>query len=258
VANVRFTILGPLSVFDGDDHVAVQGSKRRALLIAMLSGANRVVTVDELTEWLWPGKTPPSAVLVIQAHVSVLRRQLEPDRPPRAPPRMLLTQPPGYLMRIKTDQLDSLRFVTLVNEGTHALQRHDLTLAENLLLEGLNLWHGEALCDVRHLPAAQSEIARLEELRLTATGGYIDACLQMGHYDDVIPQLSRLLVLHPFHERFYGQLMVALARSGRRAEALAVYRRAHDVLTKELAVSPGVDLRRLEASILADDLEGDM
>ncbi|HZM78168.1 MAG TPA: AfsR/SARP family transcriptional regulator [Candidatus Limnocylindrales bacterium] len=235
--------------------VPIQGTKRRALLTALLSGANRVVTVDELTEWLWPGKTPSSATQVIQAHVSVLRRQLEPDRPPRSPPRMLLTQPPGYLMRIKTDQLDSLRFALLVQSGTQAMQQKDIVTAVELLQEALSLWQGEALCGVRHLPAAQSEIARLEELRLTATGLYMDACLNMGQYDEAIPQLSRLVVLYPYHERFYAQLMVALARSGRRAEALSVYRKAHSVLTNDLAVSPGSELRRLEAAILADELE---
>lgn len=214
-----------------------------------------MVTVDELTEWLWPGKTPKSAVMVIQAHVSVLRRQLEPDRPPRAAPRVLLTQPPGYQMRIETDQVDSLRFAILVQRGTQAMQQEDLSLAVKLLHEALDLWQGEALCGARHLLAAQSEIARLEELRLTATGLYIEACVQMGQYDEVIPQLSRFVVLYPYHERFYAQLMVALARSGRRAEALSVYRKAHSILTNDLAVAPGGELRRLQAAILADDVE---
>ena len=168
---------------------------------------------------------------------------------------MLLTQPPGYLMRIKTDQLDSLRFALLVHSGTQAMQQRDLVTAAELLREGLGLWQGEALCGVRHLPAAQSEIARLEELRLTATGLYMDACLNLSQYDEAIPQLSRLVVLYPYHERFYAQLMVALARSGRRAEALSVYRKAHSVLSNDLAVSPGGELRRLEAAILADELE---
>lgn len=168
---------------------------------------------------------------------------------------MLITQPPGYLMRIKTDQLDSLRFALLVQSGTQAMQQRDMVTAAELLQEALDLWQGEALCGVRHLPAAQSEIAQLEELRLTATGLYMDACLNMNQYDEAIPQLSRLVVLYPYHERFYAQLMVALARSGRRAEALSMYRKAHSVLTNDLAVSPGSELRRLEAAILADELE---
>ncbi|WP_117211307.1 AfsR/SARP family transcriptional regulator [Allorhizocola rhizosphaerae] len=248
---MRFAILGPLAVFSPRGPVHIEGAKRRTLLIALLAGANRLVSFDELTEWLWPEGPPRSAMLVMQAHVSVLRRQLEPERAPRSQPQLLLTVLPGYMMRLEKDQLDILEFEALVQAGTQSLQRGHTEVAARQLAAALDLWTGEALCGARHLPAAQHEIARLDELRLTATGLRIEACLQIGLYDDVIPQLTRLIVDHPFHERFYAQLMIALARSGRRAEALAVYRRAQEILAAELDVEPGDDLRRLQAEIVS-------
>ncbi len=248
---MRFAILGPLNVYSPRGPVHIEGAKRRTLLIALLAGANRLVTVDELTEWLWPGGPPRSAMLVMQAHVSVLRRQLEPDRAPRSQPQLLLTVLPGYMLRLKQEQLDVLEFEALLQAGTQSMQRGDAELTARQLGAALDLWRGEALCGVRHLPAAQQQIARLEELRMTAAGMRIEARLRIGRYDDIIPQLGRLIVEHPFHERFYAQLMIALARSGRRAEALAVYRRAQEVLAAELDVEPGDDLRRLQADILS-------
>lgn len=247
---MRFAILGPLAVHGTRAPIQIEGLKRRTLLTALLAGVNRVVTADELTEWLWPKGPPRSASLVIQAHVSVLRRQIEPDRRPRSAPRMLLTVPPGYLLHLSRDQLDVLEFEARLQHGTHLMARGEAEGAARHTLAALHLWRGEALCGVRHLAVAQAEIARLEELRLTATGLYIEACLRIGRYDEVIPQLGQLIVAHPFHERFYGQLMTALARTGRRAEALSIYRRAHEVLAKELEVEPGDELRRLQARIL--------
>lgn len=256
---MRFGILGPLQVRGTAGPAAVQGTKRRALLVALLARANDAVSVDELVEWLWPHRPPVTAATAIQANVSVLRRTLEPDRPPWSPPRILLTQPPGYLVRVTTEQLDVLLFEDLVRRGTGALQRGDAAVASTLLREALGLWRGGALSDVRYVEAAQSEIARLEELRLGGLALRIDADLRQGRFQDVVPELSRLVIDHPLHERFHGQLMVALNGCGRRADALAVFHRVRRTLADELHVEPGRDLRDLEALILAgsDGLTGE-
>ncbi|GIG56103.1 hypothetical protein Lfu02_04750 [Longispora fulva] len=249
---MRFDILGSLTVHSPEGYVPVAGTKRRAVLIALLVNANQVVPTTRLIDWLWLTDPPPSAALVIQAHVSVLRRQLEPDRPPGLAPTLLLTRGGGYLCRVRVDQLDLLRFQELLHLGARSLHRDRVEDAARLLREALNLWRGEPLEEVQHMPPAQGEIARLQELRLTATVLRMEAGLRMRQYGEIIPQLSNLIVLHPYHERFYAQLMIALASSGRRAEALSVYRRAHRILGEELAVRPGPELRRIEAEILAD------
>jgi DNA-binding SARP family transcriptional activator len=249
-----FGILGPLEARHEDSPVPVGGAKRRALLIALLANVNRNVPVERLMLWMWPDESPPrSAGLVIQAHVSALRQALEPDRRPRAEPRMLHTTSNGYRIEISPDQLDVLEFEALMGAGSQALQRDEVDDASKLLREALSLWRGAPLSDVHDLQVARSEVTRLEELRLTALAQYFEAGLRMGRYLEVIPQLTVLIGDFPYHERFYTQLMIALAGSGRRAEALAVYRRAHRLLLDELGVEPGPELRAMEAAILQGD-----
>jgi DNA-binding SARP family transcriptional activator len=249
-----FGILGPLEARHQDSAVPVGGAKRRALLIALLANANRNVPVERLMLWMWPDETPPrSAPLVIQAHVSALRQALEPDRRPRAEPRVLHTTPGGYLMELNQDELDVLEFEALMGSASQCLQRDELEDASKLLREALSLWRGAPLAEVHDLEVARGEVTRLEELRLTALAQYFEAGLRMGRYLELIPQLTVLIGEFPYHERFYTQLMIALAGCGRRAEALAVYRRAHRLLTDELGVEPGPELRAMEAAILQGD-----
>lgn len=250
---MRFEILGPLGVYDDLGPLQVSGTKRRALLIALLAHANEVVVIDQLMEWLWTHEPPRSAPLVIQAHISVLRRQLEPDRARGVRPGLLFTHANGYLLRVTPQQLDMLRFEELVRAANQSLPAGAVEQAAELLDDALALWRGDPLSDVRYLRVAQSEIARLEELRLTATALRMEVGLRLGRYLEIIPQLSSLIVVHPYHERFYAQLMRALVGCGRRAEALTVYRRVYQTLLDELAVEPGPELRRLLAGILADD-----
>ncbi len=246
-----FSILGPLEVRDAAAPLLIRGAKRRALLIALLANANRMVHKDELALWLWPKGNPPrSADLVIQTHVSSLRQLLEPGRLPRSEPRLLLSTNGGYLMEVDAQNLDVRRFVALVAEGARGLEHDDPELAEEKLRHALGLWRGGPLCEVRDLQVARGEVARLEELRLTAWSRYVESGLRLGRHAEVIPPLAALIPEFPYHEGFCAQLMTALAGCGRRAEALAVYQKARKLLAAELGVEPGPDLRAVEASIL--------
>jgi SARP family transcriptional regulator, regulator of embCAB operon len=252
---MRFEILGPLRLLDGDAPIRIHGARRRTLLIALLANANTVVPTTDLVEWLWQCDPPRSTLTTLHAHLSNLRRTLEPQRKPWHPSRRLVTQWPGYLLRVEAGELDVMCFEGLVAEGARALDTGEPERARHLLTEALALWRGPALADVAHLDAARSEIARLNEFRLTAATLRIEADLALRRHLEVVPELTGLIAAHPLHERFYAQLMVALTRSGRRADALAVYRRARSVLAEELAVAPGRALRCAEAAILAEEAD---
>jgi SARP family transcriptional regulator, regulator of embCAB operon len=248
-----FRILGPLEVIAENGPVRIPGHRRRSLLIALLTRPGDVVCVDRLVEWLWPAGTPRSPLATLQAHVSMLRRILEPDRSPWSPPSVLVTRPPGYLLRVAPEELDSLCFEALVEQGRLTLDSGDAAGARRLLLDALALWRGDALSDVAFLEAAQAEIRRLEELHLSSLVLRIEADLALGRHLEVVPELTRLIMANPLNEKLYSQLMLALCRCGRRAEALSVYRRARDVLASEMALEPGPDLRRMEAAIVSGD-----
>lgn len=249
-----FGILGPLTVLHEQARIDIAGVKRRSLLIALLANANRLVTVERLTAWMWPSGPPRSASMVIQAHVSALRQALEPDRTPRAVPELLRTSASGYLIQLRPEQLDVSRFEEHLHMGTRLLAQGSAAQAAEVLRQGLAIWRGAALCDVRELPAAQTEVTRLDELWQTATVCFVDARLQLRRFAEVIPQLTVLIADFPYHERFYAQLMTALAASGRRAEALAIFRRARARLADDLGVEPGPDLQLIETSILRGEI----
>lgn len=168
---------------------------------------------------------------------------------------MLLTRPPGYLLRVPSAELDALRFEELLRGSRHALERDEPETARPLLRAALDLWRGDALAEVTMLDAAQAEIRRLEELRLVANVLRIEADLAIGRHLDVVPELTHLLVAHPLHEQLYALLMLALCRCGRRADALAVFGQARDVLRREMSLEPGPALRRMEAAVLTDPAE---
>ncbi len=247
---MRFGILGTLRIQGPEGLIAVAGAKRRILLIALLAYANRVVRVEEIVEWLWPRYPPRTAAGIIQAHVSALRHQLEPQRDRWAPSRIMPTQASGYLVHASPEQLDVLDFEDLVRRGGQALRHGRAVEASRMLREALELWRGEPLAEAASVGAAQAEVARLEELRLTAVRLRTEAELALGHHLELVPELSRLILVHPLHEPFYAQLMSALAASGRRADALRVYDQAREVLARELSVEPGPGLRRLRTSII--------
>jgi DNA-binding SARP family transcriptional activator len=255
---VYFKILGPLEVTNGNGPIELDGFKQRLVLIALLTAPNDVVSVDRLIDWLWPRRPPRSAAAIVQAHVSRLRRALEPNRTPWSSSDILLRRPPGYLLRIEPDQLDSLRFARLVDEGHAALERGDPGAAAEVLATALSLWRGAALADVALAESAQDAITRLEALRLSATVMRVEADLELGRHVALVPELEALVRAYPLDERLCGQLMVALYRCGRQAESLEVYERVRAVLAQELDIEPAPASQRLQAAIRAQHPDLDL
>jgi predicted ATPase/DNA-binding SARP family transcriptional activator/class 3 adenylate cyclase len=243
---MEFRVLGPLEVIRDGRRVALGGAKPRGALALLLLHAGEPVSAERLAVALWGEDAPASAIKTVQVHVSRLRKALgEPER--------LVTRPAGYLLRLEADELDLARFERAVADGRAALEAGDAHRAATLLREALALWRGPALADVISLPFAQGEIARLDEQRLAALELRIEADLAAGRDDQLVVELQRLVVDHPLHERLHAQLMLALYRAGRQADALEAYRAAHRLLDDALGVTPGHDLRELHQAVLSHD-----
>jgi YVTN family beta-propeller protein len=249
---VEFRILGPLEVRNEGRELPLPGSKPRAVLAILLLHANEVVSSDRLIDELWGEQPPPSAAKSLQAHVSRLRQSLEPGGA-ASPDSVIVTRGGGYLIRVEPDELDRARFESLLDEGTKALADGGPERAAELLREALSLWRGPPLADLAYEPFAQSEVARLEELRLSAVEQRIEAELALGHHAQVVGELESLVGRHPFRERLRAQFMLALYRSGRQAEALEAYQDARRALVDELGIEPGEELKALQGAILAHD-----
>ena len=240
-----YRILGPFEVYDGDEPVVLGAGKQRALLALLLLHANDVVPVDRLIDDLWGESPPPTAGKIVQNYVSQLRRALEGGT--------LLTRSHGYVLQAQPGEIDVDRFRALVEEGRRAAAARDNAQASGRLTDALGLWRGRALEDFAYEPFAQDEIARLEELRLAATMDRIDADLALGRHADLVGELETLIAQHPFQERLRGQLMLALYRSGRQADALHAYQETRRALVEELGIEPGQALQQLEKQILTQD-----
>ena len=247
---MEFRILGPLEVLDGQRRVELGRPKQRALLAVLLVHANQVVALDRLIEELWGEQPPAQATASLQAYISNLRRALEPGRPARTPPRVLVTQPPGYRLVVAPSELDAARFVALAEQGHRLLEGERPGPAAQALREALGLWRGPALADLADEPFAQAERQRLEELRLVALEDRLAAELALGRHAAAAAELQELVDRHPFRERLWGLLMLALYRSGRQAEALGAFQSARRVLGEELGIDPIPWLRELQADIL--------
>jgi predicted ATPase len=225
--------------------IALGGQKRRALLAALLLEANHVVSRDRLIDALWGEDPPDTARNTIQVYISQLRKLL--------PEGALETAPPGYRLVIEPESVDLFEFVRLSQAGRTALTTGDATRAADTLRAALALWRGPPLADLAWEPFAHGEIVRLEELRLAALEDRIDADLALGRHGQLVGELERLVAEQPLRERLRGQLMLALYRAGRQADALAVYQRARKTLVDELGIEPSDSLRKLERAILAHD-----
>jgi len=242
---MEFRILGPLEVWDGDRQIAVSGARQSALLALLLLNANRVVPSERLIDELWGEDSPESGATALRVRVSQLRKALRKD--------IVQTRPPGYLVRVQRDQLDLQQFERLVEEGRSLLESGDAAQAAARLRGALDLWRGPPLADFAYESFAQQAIARLEELRLAATELRLDADLALGRHGDIIGELESLVGEHPLRERLRGQLMLALYRAGRQAEALGVYQSARSVLVDQLGIEPSPALQALERAILRQD-----
>jgi WD40 repeat protein/DNA-binding SARP family transcriptional activator len=247
---VQFRMLGPLEVLDDAGRpLVLGGAKQRALLAVLLLHAGQVVSADRLIDELWGEDPPETARNVLQVYVANLRKVLEPDRPKRTTSSLLRTQPPGYLLDLDGHSLDLDRFERLADEGRAASAAGQASAASTLLRAALGLWRGPALGDVALSGRGQGALAELEERRLGAMEERIQADLAVGRHRELVGELEVLVAEYPLRERLWAQLMVALYRSGRQADALAAFQRARDKLVEELGIEPGAELRELEAQV---------
>ena len=250
MAEIQFGVLGPLEVIIDGSPVDCGGVKQRTLLAALLVRADRVVSVDELIEALWPGGAPATAANTLQAHVSGLRRSLGAER------SRLETKAPGYVLRAG-EALDAAKFESLSRRGREELASGDARNAYELLTAAAVLWRGAAFADFVYEPFAEREAARLEADRVTATADLVDARLALGQHREIMGELEALVSSHPTDERLCGQLMVALYRSGRQADALSAFARLRRDLGEELGIVPSPNLQNLHDRIVlqAEELE---
>ena len=244
---MEFRILGSLEASEAGREVAVGSGKQRLVLALLLLHPNEVLSRDRLIDVLWGESPPPTAANMVHNYVSQLRRALGGDGA-----AALETHGNGYLLRLERGERDLDRFEELLSRG-RALGTEDPQAAAEVLREALALWRGPPLADFTYEDFAREEIGRLEELRLSALEERIEADLALGRHPDLVAELRRLVGEHPLRERLRGQLMLALYRSGRQAEALDVYREARRALLAEHGLEPGAALRELEAGILRED-----
>jgi DNA-binding SARP family transcriptional activator/class 3 adenylate cyclase len=251
VASVDVRILGPLEVRVRAERLAQTGEKGGALLALLLLNANRVVGIDQLIDELWGEEPPGSGAKAVQVRVSQLRKTFA-----EAGMRdLIVTHPPGYMVELAPEELDLHRFERLVSESDVALAAGDPAGAAQLLREALGLWRGTPLAEFAAVPFARTASARLEELRLAAIERRVEADLRLGRHSDLVGELESLVAEHPFRERLRAQLMLALYRSGRQADALAAYRATRHELREELGIEPNQALQELERRILQQDPE---
>jgi DNA-binding SARP family transcriptional activator/ABC-type branched-subunit amino acid transport system substrate-binding protein/streptogramin lyase len=229
------------------------GAKQRAVLAILLLHANEVVSSDRLIDELWGGLPPETAPTSLHGYVSQLRKRLEPTRAAGEESRFLVTRPPGYLLRVDPEQLDLHRFEQLAARARRDLVEGKPDSASATLREALDLWRGPPLADLAVEPFAQAEVARLDELRLAALEERFDADLALGRHHELVPEIEGLIRRHPLRERLRGQLILALYRAGRQADALEAHQQTRRVLVEQLGIEPGQALQRLERRILLQD-----
>ena len=253
---MEIRVLGPLEVGLDGRPVELPSAKACLLLASLVVRANEVVSTDRLFEVLWGAQPPDTAANTLQTYVAHLRAVLEPERARREAGRLLVTRPPGYVLAIEPDRIDAVRFERLAAQGRGELATSPADAARTLRA-ALALWRGEALADFTFAPFAQADITRLAELRVSALEDRIGADLALGAHRALTAELAQLVKEHPLRERFAAQLMVALYRSGRQADALRAYGRLRATLIEQLGIEPNPTLARLEQAILEQqsDLE---
>ena len=239
---MRFVILGPLEVFDEDRRLTPPRSKQRMLLARLLMCPNEPVASEVLIDALWGETPPPTAQTALHGHVSALRKLLGAER--------IVTRSPGYLLCLEPSELDAGRFQGLIDQ---ARPLEDVAVRSKLLDEALSLWRGGPLADFRYEEFAQPEIARLEELRLAALEDRAEAEVALGHHQEMLPELERLLAEQPLREGFRELVMLALYRAGRQSDALRIYQDGRRLLAEEFGLDPGPALKLLQERILQQD-----
>jgi DNA-binding SARP family transcriptional activator/predicted ATPase len=242
-----FRLLGPLEVADDrGSEIAVRSGQQRAVLALLLLRANELVPSERLVEELWGESPPPTANKMLQNQMSGLRRALGHDG-------RIEAERGAYRLRVCEGELDVDRFEQLLDRGRALAADNDPAAAAAAFRQALDLWRGEPLAEFAYEAFAQHEIARLEERRLVAFEERVGAELAVGRHADLVGELEAAVAAQPLRERLHAQLMIALYRCGRQAEALEAYRRARQTLVDEIGVEPGAELRSLHAAILAQD-----
>ncbi|MFI6055248.1 BTAD domain-containing putative transcriptional regulator [Streptomyces violascens] len=246
---LTFGVLGPLEVAANGTSVEVQGPQRRLMLARLLAAQGQVVSVESLIDGLWDGVPPLRATGVLRTVVFGLRKALEPDRPPRTPPRLLISAPTGYALRVPEEAVDAWRFEAAVR-GTRASTTPPLAVLQRLD-RALALWRGPAYAEFATTRWAAREAVRLEEFRARAVEQRAQALIALGRAAEPLPDLEAQVIEHPLREESWRLLALALYQAGRQGDALAALRRVRRVLMNDLGVEPGAELRRLEADVLA-------
>ena len=245
-------MLGPLEVLDEGRPITLAGSKQRALLALLLVHVNETISTDRLVDELWGERPPANAAKTVQMQIVRLRKALAGESG-NASDGPVVTRERGYELSVDPSRLDSHRFERLVAEGRSELAGGNPEGAISTLEAALSLWRGAPLAEVAYEPFAQREIARLDDLRVAALEQLIEAKLGLGGHAELVSQLEALIADHPYRERLRAQLMLALYRSDRQADALQAYQEARRTLVDELGIEPGERLRELERAVLAQD-----
>ncbi len=243
---MNFLLLGPLSVRLNAREVHVSAPRQRVVMAALLLNANRVISVDRITEYVWDGAPPPSAAATVRTYVMRLRQSLGEHASAR-----ILTRAPGYLLELGEHESDLGQFTAHRRRAAELAERGDLEGSSAELAEALALWREEPLADIPSRTLRDVEGRYLQELRLQTMELRFDAELALLRHAEIVPELVRLVREHPLREALVGKLMLALFRSGRQSEALDLYRRTRVLLVEQLGAEPSADLREVHRHILS-------
>ena len=246
-----FRLLGPLEVSDDDRPIEIGRGRRRSLLALLLMHPNEVVSAERLIDELWGERPTATATKSLHVYISQLRKELQAS----ANGEVVLTRGNGYVAEVGPDDIDVVRFERLLADGRRLVADGDPARGGERLRKALALWRGPPLADFAYEPFAQGNIARLQEQRLVALEGRIEADLALGRHAELVAELEELVREHPLREGLRGQLMLALYRCGRQAEALEIYRAGRAAFVEELGIEPGPALRELQERILAQSAE---
>jgi WD40 repeat protein/DNA-binding SARP family transcriptional activator len=254
LAVMRFLVLGPLEVMGEDGEPSrISGSKERLVLAYLIARAGYVVSVDDLVDELWGERPPRTGEKTLGSYVSRLRGALDPGHAPGSTSEVIASRGGGYVLEVDGHEIDAVRFERLAAESRRLIDTARMADATAVLDEALGLWRGNAFQEFRYTSFGSSEGERLAELRRAAIEDLIDTRLAAGDAGTLIADLEAMVREEPLRERRWGQLMLALHRAGRQAEALQAFSRARTILVDEVGIEPGIELQRLQTAILAQD-----
>lgn len=255
---MQFNILGPMEVLHESRICTPTAPKARNTLALLLSRANQIVEIPALIDELWSDNPPRSAVTTAQTYIYQLRKMLCRAVGDEAAARLLVTQAPGYGLRVDVDRIDAQVFERLTEQGKRLLAMNRPEEAARHLHEALVLWRGPAMADVTTGRRLEAHVVQLEEMRLTALQLRVQADVRLGRHAELVPELRALVAAHPLNEWFHAQLIACLSHSGRRGEALQAYQSLRRLLDDELGLRPSLPLQRLQQHLLSDSTDDDV